>query len=519
MNAFVLLTENGDPLLTEEGELLQIENRIAQLPPKLQDELQNRLKNKQKNDASKQAVPKAERAPNPWDEDNNAPVVDNKIVNVIGQALAAGGSKHGQLKNGWRENTVNKHPLFNRTTGKDSIQVYLEPEGYNALELWVKVNNMDALTLDVYLAILVLVCDPRNRAASPHFGWFTVNPAQIVNMKAFRRYGNDRRVLIGKIVEAIHTISDLRTDFVIPWPGHGKKDQKRVARETGCRLIHVGGVTYIEQGELFEHPNEFPTKDKQVAAVKIFIGLWGNYWLRDGDRYYWVAVASRKLMELEYRPDRMGDIFAKKIGMLLLTVDGGTDSRNKPLEFTVENLLQEIQELPEAEYRGKRVNDRQDGEHWASRTEAYLQAGLTTLLQIGLLASYNFGSTYPCPKDRGAAWAERWLSAMVYMTTPEAAELIPQLPPQAIPGVPERKRRIRGVGKTKKPLTPGQYLDAATIAAIYEAYKERNWTQQTLARELKIARPTLSNVLNRREAPSAELAKRIRAFLEKPIPE
>ena len=95
---------------------------------------------------------------------------------------------------------------------------------------------------------------------------------------------------------------------------------------------------------------------------------------------------------------------------------------------------------------------------------------------------------------------------------------LPQAPP-AIPGVPERKRRIRGLGKTKKPLARGQYLDAASVAAIYEAYKERNWTQQTLARELKIARPTLSNVLNRREAPSAELAKRIRAFLEKPIPE
>lgn len=203
----------------------------------------------------------------------------------------------------------------------------------------------------------------------------------------------------------------------------------------------------------------------------------------------------------------------------MLTVDGGTDSRNKTLEFTVEKLLQEIQELPEAEYRGKRVNDRQYGEHWASRTAEYLQAGLTTLLQMGLLASYNFGSDYPTPGDRGAAWSERWLSARVYLTTPEAAALMPQLPPQAIPGVPERKRRVRGLGKTKKPLVRGQYLDAVTVAAIYEAYKERNWTQQTLARELKIARPTLSNVLNKREPPSAELAKRIRAFLDSPPPD
>lgn len=218
---------------TESSVTVEKVTDIASIVPVLLGVIDARLKQ----ESAKQAVPKAEKAPNPWDENDNAPVVDNKVVNVIGQALTAGGPNHWKLKNGWRENTVNKHPLFDRTTAKDSIQVYLEPESYNAAELWAKVNNLDALTLDVYLAILVLVCDPRNRAAAPHFGWFTANPAQIADMKAFRRYGNDRRVLIGKIVEAIHTISDLRTDFVIPWPGHGKKDQKRMARETGCQLI------------------------------------------------------------------------------------------------------------------------------------------------------------------------------------------------------------------------------------------------------------------------------------------
>ncbi len=79
------------------------------------------------------------------------------------------------------------------------------------------------------------------------------------------------------------------------------------------------------------------------------------------------------------------------------------------------------------------------------------------------------------------------------------------------------KRRIRGLGKVKKPLVRGQYLDAATVATIYNGYKARNWTQATLAKELKVARPTLSNVLNGREAPSPELAARIRAFLDSPI--
>ena len=467
----------------------------------------------------KPAVPKVAYLPDPYarTDTDSANKANNKVTHGAALALVSGGKNAEKKVNGWRKNTVNEHPLFPCNQGRDEMTVYLDPQGYNAAELWAKVHNMDALTLDVYLAILAFICDPRNKATYPHVGWFTVNPQQIVDMKAFRRYGNDRRVLIGKIIEAIHTISDLRTDFRIHWPGTGKKEQNRMAVESGCRLIHIGGVTYLDQGELFEHPEQFPKEDKNIVGISLFIGKWGNYWLQDGETYYWVAAATRLLLELGCSK---GDEFAKKIGGLLLTVEGGTRSRNKTLEFTIAELLERIGELLAEEFRGKLVNGKQDGKNWASRTAEYLQAGLSTLLQIGMLASYNFSSDYPSPGDRGAAWSERWLSARVYLTTPEAAaklKLLPQAAP-ATPGVPERKRRIRGLGKTKKPLARGQYLDAATVAAIYEAYKERNWTQQTLARELKIARPTLSNVLNRREAPSAELAKRIRAFLEKPIP-
>ena len=468
---------------------------------------------------SKQAVPKVPYLPDPYDrkETETADKANNKVTHGAALAIVAGGKNAEKKVNSWRKNTVNGHPLFPCNQGRDEMTFYLEPEGYNAAELWAKVHNLDALTLDVYLAILAFICDPRNKATYPHVGWFTVNPQQIADMKAFRRYGNDRRVLIGKIVEAIHTISDLRTNFRIHWPGTGKKEQNRMATESGCRLIHIGGVTYLDQGELFEHPEQFPKEDREIVGISLFIGKWGNYWLQDGETYYWVAAATRLLLELGCSK---GDEFAKKIGALLLTVEGGTRSRNKTLEFTIAGLLERIGELLAEEFRGKLVNGRQEGQNWASRTAEYLQAGLTSLLQMGMLASYNFSSDYPTPGDRGAAWSERWLSAKVYLTTPEAAaklKMLPQAAP-AFPGVPERKRRVRGLGKTKKPLVRGQYIDTATVAAIYEAYKERNWTQQTLARELKIARPTLSNVLNRREAPSAELAKRIRAFLEKPIP-
>lgn len=458
---------------------------------------------------ARQAVPKPPKAPDPPE------LAANCIHNhVVGRAIAAGGKKARKTVGGWYDNTVDGRPVYRYEHNGSVVTVYLEPQDYKAMELWAKVHALDALTLDVYLAVLALICDPRNKAAYPHFGWFVVNPAQVADMKAFRRYGNDRRVLIRKIVDALHTLSDLRTTFAIPWPGRGKQEKTRVARETGCRLFHIGSVVYIEQGELFEHPNEFP-KDKQAEAVNIFVGKWANYWLRDGERYYWVAAASRRLLEMEHRPDRMGDVVAKKIGMLLLTVEGGTDSHNKTREFTVARLLETIGELMAEEYRGKRdgSGESREGEHWASRTEEYLQYSLTRLKQDGLLASYNFSSDYPEPGDRGRGWVERWLSAKVYLTTPEAMAKLEQAPQQAAQRA-IKPRRVRGLGKPKKPLVRGQYMDAATVAAVYEAYKSRNWTQATLAKELKIARPTLSNVLNGKEAPSVELATRIRAFLD-----
>ena len=357
-----------------------------------------------------QAVPKVAYLPDPYDrkETETADKANNKVTHGAALAIVAGGKNAEKKVKGWRKNTVNGHPLFPCNQGRDEMTVYLEPEGYNAAELWAKVHNLDALTLDVYLAILAFICDPRNKATYPHVGWFTVNPQQIADMKAFRRYGNDRRVLIGKIVEAVHTISDLRTNFRIHWPGTGKKEQNRMATESGCRLIHIGGVTYLDQGELFEHPEQFPKENRDIVGISLFIGKWGNYWLQDGERYYWVAAATRLLLELGCSK---GDEFAKKIGALLLTVEGGTDSRNKTREFTIAGLLERIGELLAEEFRGKRRRDNsgfeetREGKDWARRTEDYLQAGLTTLLQIGMLASYNFSSDYPSPGDRGAAWS------------------------------------------------------------------------------------------------------------------
>ena len=134
------------------------------------------------------AVPEVAYLPDPYDrkETETADKANNKVTHGFALAIVAGGKNAEKKVKYWRKNTVNGHPLFPCNQGRDEITVYLEPEGYNAAELWAKVHNLDALTLDVYLAILAFICDPRNKATYPHVGWFTVNPQQIADLKAFR---------------------------------------------------------------------------------------------------------------------------------------------------------------------------------------------------------------------------------------------------------------------------------------------------------------------------------------------
>ena len=84
---------------------------------------------------------------------------------------------------------------------------------------------------------------------------------------------------------------------------------------------------------------------------------------------------------------------------------------------------------------------------------------------------------------------------------------------------PSGQRKRPRLGKPRKALEPGQSLDETTVNRIRQKAAARNLLLKALAEQLGVARSTFSNVLARREAPSCELAAKIRAFLDSPEPD
>ena len=172
---------------------------------------------------------------------------------------------------------------------------------------------------------------------------------------------------------------------------------------------------------------------------------------------------------------------------------------------TVADLLELVGELPEPEHRGA---------NWANRTAEALSAALETLLGNKLLASVQYGPTYPDPGDRGRGWSERWLTATVTMTTPEAAAILGQQPTEVPAGkVPPRLVKKR---QARKPLTPGERLDKTTAERLRARIAEHFLNQTQAAKHLGTTQSTLSRVLNRATTPKPELMASIRAFLDSP---
>lgn len=453
-------------------------------------------------DEESKAAPKIPESPTPFNDGEKALTPNNPFTHFLLSAFVDGGPLARFKPGGWHENTVNGEPQYvKRHIGGAGAtwRAAFDTQTRNAAELWRVVERLSPLHGQLVMYLLAKMGDKRNGVCYPLLEAVTVSSDEFLRIKCFQNRGHSRQLVMRDLATCMKDISELTTD-VRDIPMDGRK-----VNIPNCKLFHIA--------EVYEEQFTFDGKTEQIhVGWSIQAGPWATYYFKDGGRY-WLSAMSRTLLERDYREVRRAEVIAFKIGVLWLVVAGGTDYRNRTLNPTVADLLTSIGELPDQEHRGA---------HWANRTEEALRTALETLQGAGLLAACSFGPKYPELGDRGRGWAERWLSATVTMTTPEAAALEKQqvvTTQKRLPAALEKKRRNRGTGKPKRPMTLGQYLDAETVAAIYSAYKARNWTQETLARELKIARPTLSNVLNKREPPSGELAARIRAWLDSPQPD
>ena len=511
-----------------------------------------RMLAKKLRDRGKPAVPKRKppRSPNPSDGGDSMPMVTAPIPHFWGQALTAGGPNAGRMERGWEKNTVNQHPQFARTriTSKGGeATVYFDAKGYSALELWGKVYSIDELVLETYCVILALMSDSRNACPPGYVKRFYINPAQILELKGFRRWGEDRRVALRRVIDAIKLLSEWTTDYSgFPLPPD-KKGKPRFAEQRGCKIFHVLSSWHAgEQGELFE--NEQGDLEHAPLSIHCVSGDWLAHWMNEDGGYFWVQSIPRKVLEIPGTNEAQR--LAKRIGMSILGFVAGTDHINKEICWTVRKILEDLVMLPTEEYRGLGGREGRKNEHWANRTDKALFGYLTNevdadgnevyepgafdiLVSYHVLDRYRKGDAdhpYPDPGCRGAGWQERWLDCPVYMTTPEAAatitaSLLPgsvEQPPIVAPGekpaLPNKvfRQTRRGTGKPKKKLVQGQYLDTATAEQLRAEIARQFPSQEKAAAFLGCTQSGLSRVLSRNRAPGVELAAKIKAFLDNP---
>ena len=481
----------------------------------------------------KQAVPKEKppMSPDPSYGGDTMKTATSPIAHLWGQALTAGGPNTRRLRNSWEDNQINEHPKFaraNMTHGGGEATVYFDPKNYSALELWGKVYSIDDLVLETYTVILALMSDARNACPPGYVKEFFINPSQILDLKGFRRWGEDRRVAMRRFIEAVKLLSEWTTDYSgFPLPPD-KRGKPQFAEKRGCKIFHVlSSWHYGEQGELFEKENG--ELDHAPVSIHCVSGAWlADFMNKDGG-FFWVQYMSRKLLEIPGANE--AERYAKRIGMLLLGFVAGTDHVNKEICYTVREILDEIVAMPTDEYRGLGGREAKKGTNWANRTDkalfgyeddtdTYHPGAFDLLVSYGALVRYRKGDAdrpYPDPGTRQAGWQERWLDTPVFMLTPEAAEklaieVLPIAEPAALPDKTARNRR--GMGKPVKKLVKEQFLDTAT-AERFRAEIARQFPNQTKAAEyFGCTQSGLSRVLNRQRAPGLDMAGKIKTFLD-----
>lgn len=424
--------------------------------------------------------------------------IPNNPLLAAGLAAIFKGGKLARLKmGGWIESAAGT-PLYEYRGSKGGrILVYPNPRR-NATDLlpttetlWRFVESLNPFTADVALAVLAQMVEPTHgdRPKYPLLQPVRITADAILRYKGIQRYGRERRLLQERIYEEMERLRTLYFDVErLPvWDPESGKWKQEGASWQGDRLFDIVKVERYQ-------PSLFGDREVIEVEWSVRAGHWAYWWLNAQGRV-WIARMARVLLELDHRDNRGAAVMAKKIGQRV-TLLGAVQKRDGPLEMHIRTLLEDVGELLEPEARDK---------DWARRTRERFDEAMLKLQEAGVFASVEWPDGYgPGDPDRARGWVEKWLSARVRITLPEAPPELPEPAPIALP-VTRRQRRAR----LKLP-SAEQRIDGD---ALRRARMERKLSQEELARLLGISASYLSQVENGRRMPSEGVARKIRTWL------
>ena len=433
-------------------------------------------------------VAKIDRTDDPFNE-GQAAIGNNPPCHVLFQALAKGGPNARKLKNGWEENPINPAlPVFKdpqRTKG--DWTVYFDPNSGPLAEQWNRVEGLSALHTKLALFCLAKICDPRNAMQHPSKDPVGVSYEDFRQALGFTQRGKALNEFKEQTDQLVRDIADLKATV------RGIKINGKPDGIAECSLFTISKV-WDKQFEFFEN--------RVQIGWLIDPGQWAKYYF-SRDAKPWLSTLHAAILELDHRGVRRADVLALHIATMLFTVAGGDQFKEQTLTRTVEDLLELAGELPEPEHRGT---------NWGNRLYEALHTALETL-QAMKLATVVFSENFPDPGARG--WVERWLSAKVHLTTPEAAAFMGRDIPDPVAQLPARLERKQRARKAVKVQVPGEKLDNATADRLRVLITQRFMNQTKAAEHFGCSQSFLSQVLNRQRGPG-EIAAKLKAFVDSP---
>jgi len=413
------------------------------------------------------------------DSQESIVVPNNPLVATALEAIWHGGTQAHMQTRGWTD--LDRSPTFSRTGRHGgTIKVYLDPaiapgETHSRHALRSHVEEMSAFTSDVLLAILARLAPHHDgNALRRSFG----DPVVISSETILQTKGVDSRKdasWVARLQEEIERLSALRFD-VEDYPIWERVAEHRRRRRITWRGDRLFEAVRLEQGD--------KGRDPHGPSWLVSPGMWARWWFDARERRY-VSHLPRRLLTLDHRRTRGRSVMSKKIGEKVLFLYSISRS-SKPLEFTVEQLLSMIGELPRPECRGR---------HWAGRVRERFDDAMLDLEHTDVFTSVTWPDGFgPGDPDRYRGWVDRWLAARVCV----------QPAPHPSPFPNERKRG---------------HITTNTDQVMYAVKNLRSirtrlgWTQKWLAERLGISPSLLSKIENHRAVPNAELLEKLAKWL------
>ena len=455
-----------------------VKNARAQLTPEQLKELEKI--------EGKQAVHKIPTTITPFNSEGKAHIGNCSPCHVLFESVSKGGKNARNLKNGWRGSRINpEQPVFSSPQRiKGDWTVAFDKDNTGLVENWARVEGLSALHTKLGLFIFAKICDPRNQMRHP-------------NKEPVGVSYEDLRRALGLREMPIEKFKPLADSLVRDWA-----DLKATVRN-----VVIGGLPIgIAECALFViskvWDKQFEMYGEPVQIGWLFDpGPWAKHYFNQ-DAKPWLSTLQTTVLELDHRDIMRADILALHIATLLFVVAGGDHFKKQAIRRTVEELLELAGELPEPEHRSK---------NWANRTRERLEIALETLLASKLLAAIEYDLNYPVPGGKG--WVERWLSATITLTSPEAAAFLGKDVPEPTAKLPTRLERKQRARKLTKP-QPSEKLDEQTAARLRTEIA-RNFPNQTKAAEyFGCTQSKLSRALARIFAPDPTLAAKFKTFLD-----